>query len=92
MRPDFEPIIIEEVYYNENVARQPKTRARNSVSITPSIMLKNALKIQLKEQKKLFLPTDKVQEESHCSLPNSHRGMETTSELQKKTSEILKEN
>ena len=55
-------------------------------------MLKNALKIQLKEQKKLFLPTDKAQGEPQGSLPNSHRAVETTSELQRKTPEMLKTN
>ena len=45
-KPDFEPIIIEEVYYNENIPHTSKhNRKKNSVSITPSVMLNHALKI-----------------------------------------------
>ena len=66
LKPDFEPIIVEEVYYNENLPRSAKgKRNRKSISITPSIMLNQALKIQHKEQKvKLLLPIEKVQRES----------------------------
>ena len=71
-KPDFEPIIIEEVYYNAEEPQSQK-KSRNSVSITPSIMLKNALKISLNEQKKMFLPTDKVDIESNQVMANSHR-------------------
>ena len=45
-KPDFEPIIMEEVYYNENVPRSAKrNRARESVSITPPTVLHQALKL-----------------------------------------------
>ena len=39
-------------------------------------MLKNALKISLHEQKKLFLPTDKVDVEPLQEMANSHRVIE----------------
>ena len=85
-KPDFEPIIIEEVYYNGDEPQSLK-KSRNSVSITPSIMLKNALKISLNEQKKMFLPTDKVDVEPLHVMANSHREIETV--FEKKQDPIL---
>ena len=46
------------------------------MAATPSIILKNALKVSLHEQKKLFLPTDKVDIEPLQEMANSHRVIE----------------